>query len=131
MASRIVGTPFTRQSFPINSKTRSASRNRKHRRACFRRAVRRDSQNSRCVHTVGNYVNVAAVKILLEQIGGALRDRRERVLSIGIEATLEGRQQPIVGSPMQVSQNRGLPASSPALFSTREFRRAAGTRHER
>src|ERR1700726_1118050 len=72
------------------------------------------------VHTVWNQVNVAAVKVLREQIGGALRHRCERYFSIGIQPTLERRQQPVVGPAMQPSQNGGLLLFSGAPL-TREF----------
>jgi hypothetical protein len=54
-------------------------------------------------------VDIAAMEVLIEQVGGVFRDRRERRASIGIEATFKRGQQAVIGTPMKASKQAGQP----------------------
>src|ERR1700688_873869 len=60
------------------------------------------------------------MEVLFELVRGALRDRRERRLSIGINEPLEARQQCVVRPTVHFSKKTGWPRV-PGSFLTGEF----------
>jgi len=60
------------------------------------------------------------MEILCKKSGGPLRDRRERDVTIGIDAPLKGGQQPVISSPMETPGESRF-CERIVRFFTREF----------
>jgi len=65
-------------------------------------------------------MNIAAMEVLVEQAGGALRDRGERRAPIGIEAILKRAEQAVVGTPVEISKHAGWPRAGKDAGATRK-----------